>query len=182
LSPVGTSGPLGVKERTHVSHAIFRSLYEKLGPFLKKQQTQFRRPIFVEEKVAMSLARLGTGDGLHMVGEVYGIVECTISGIVKEFCKMVRLHLQKIFIQTPYENRLRVLAKYFERLHNIPYIIGAIDGSHIPVLAPVIGGEDYYCRKSFHSALLQGIIDTNCIFWDYEFGWARSLHDWIIFQ
>jgi hypothetical protein len=41
----------------------------------------------------MSLARLGTGDGLRMVGEVYGVAECTISGIVKEFCKMVRLHL-----------------------------------------------------------------------------------------
>jgi hypothetical protein len=95
---------------------------------------------------------------------------------------MVRLHLQKIFIQTPNENRLRVLAKDFERLHNIPYIIGAIDGSHIPVLAPVIGGEDYYYRKSFHSTLLQGIVDANCIFWDYEFGWAGNLHDWIVFQ
>jgi len=95
-----------------------------------------------------------------MVGEVYGVAECTISGIVREFCKMVRLHLQKIFIQVPNENRFRVLAKEFERLHNIPYIIGAIDGSHVPVLAPVLGGEDYYCR----SALLQGIVDTNCIF------------------
>jgi hypothetical protein len=90
----------------------------------------------------MSLARLGTGDGLRMVGEVYGIAECTISRIVKEFCKMVRLHLQKIFIQTPNENKLRVLAKDFERLHNIPYIIEAIDSSHILVLVPVIGGKD----------------------------------------
>jgi hypothetical protein len=165
------------KERTHVSHANFMFLCKKLGPFLKKEQTHFRRPISVEERVAMSLARLGTGDGLRMVGEVYGVAEYTISGIVKEFCKMVRLHLQKIFIQTPNENRLGILAKDFERLHNIPYIIGAIDSSHILVLARVIGGEDYYYCKSFHSALLQGIVNTNCIFWDYEFGWAGSLHD-----
>jgi hypothetical protein len=137
---------------------------------LKKQQTHFRRPIFVEERIVMSLARFGTRDGLCMFGEVYGVVECTILGIVKEFYTMVRIHLQKIFIQTPNKNRLRILAKDFERLHNIPYIIGAIDGSHISVLAPIIGGEDYYCHKSFHSALLQGIVDANCIFWDYEFG------------
>jgi hypothetical protein len=99
-----------------------------------------------------------------MVGEVYGIVECTILRIVREFCEMVRLHLQKIFIQTLNKNKLRILAKYFERLHNILYIIGTIDGSHIPVLVPVIGGEDYYCRKSFNSVLLQGIVDANCIF------------------
>jgi hypothetical protein len=71
----------------------------------------------------------------------------------------------------------RILAKDFERLHNIHYIIGAIDNSHTPVLALVIGGKDYYCHKSFHSALLQGIVDANCIFWNYKFGWAGSLHD-----
>jgi hypothetical protein len=49
-------------------------------------------------------------------------------------------------------------------LHNIPYITGAIDDSHIPVLAPIIGRKDYYCCKSFHSALLQEILDANCIF------------------
>jgi hypothetical protein len=95
------------KERTRVSHATFKFLCEKLGPFLKKQQTHFRRPILVKERVAMSLAKPGTGDGLHMVGEVYGVVECTILEIDKEFCKMVRLYLQKIFIQTPNANRLR---------------------------------------------------------------------------
>ena len=170
------------KERTRVSHATFRFLCEKLGPFLKKQKTRLRTPIPVEDRIAMSLARLGTGDGLRVIGEVYGVAESTISIIVRDFCKMVRLHLQKIFIQIPNEDKFRVLARDFERLHNIPYIIGPIDGSHIPVLAPVIGGEDYYCRKSFHSALLQGIVDSNCIFWDYEFGWAGSLHDWTVFQ
>jgi hypothetical protein len=51
------------KKMTRVSHATFIFLCKKLGPFFKKQHTNFRRPIFVEERVAMSLARLGTGDG-----------------------------------------------------------------------------------------------------------------------
>ena len=71
----------------------------------------------------MSLARLGTRDGLCMIREVYRVAESTISAIVKEFCKMMRLNLQKIFIQTPNKSKLRVLTKDFERLHNIPYII-----------------------------------------------------------
>jgi hypothetical protein len=79
------------KERTRFSHATFRFLCENLGPFLKKQQTHFRRPISVEKRVAMSLARLGTGDGLCMVGEVYGVAECMILEIVIEFCKMMRI-------------------------------------------------------------------------------------------
>ena len=67
-------------------------------------------------------------------------------------------------------------------MHKIPYIIGAIDGSYIFVLAPIIGGEDYYCRKSFHSTILQEIVGSDCMFWDYEFEWASGLHDWAVFQ
>jgi len=62
---------------------------------MKKQHTHLRKLISVKERVVMSLARLAIGDGLHMVGEVYGVAECMISGIVMEFCKMVRLHCKK---------------------------------------------------------------------------------------
>ena len=62
-------------------------------------------------------------------------------------------------------------------LHNVSYIIGAIDSSLIPILASIIGREDYYYRKSFHQALLQGIGNTNCMFWDYELRWSEGLYD-----
>lgn len=70
-----------------------------------------RRPISVQERVAISLARLGTLGGLSVVGEVYGVPECTISKIIREFCKIMRLHLQKIFIQIPNEIKLWILTK-----------------------------------------------------------------------
>jgi hypothetical protein len=41
----------------------------------------------------------------------------------------------------------------------VPYIIGAVDGSHISIITPPIDPTSYYCRKSFYSALLQGIED-----------------------
>jgi hypothetical protein len=62
-----------------------------------------------------------------------------LSKIVKEFCRAVRKHLQHVFIQIPSKSQFRVLASKFEQLHGIPYIIGAIRGSHILVLAPIIG-------------------------------------------
>ena len=111
------------------------------------------------------------------IGDLYGVVESTVSTIVREFCKAVRQHLQRILVQMPSESQFRVLAKEYEAIHGIPYVVGAIDGSHIPVLAPMYGGENYYCRKSFHSVILQGIVDVHCKFWDHEFGWADSLHD-----
>jgi hypothetical protein len=67
-------------------------------------------------------------------------------------------------VQLPILAWFRILAQEFKALHGIPHVIGAIDGSHIPTLALVIGGEDYYCRKAFHLSLLQGIINTRCVY------------------
>ena len=179
---MGSYTELMFRERTRVSHGTFKYLCEELGPLLKKNDTNYRNCITVERRVAMSLMRLGSGNGLQIVGDLFGVAKSTVSVIVEDFCRMVRLHLQKKFVTFPNEYKFRELAKDFEALHGIPYVVGVIDGSHIPILAPINGGEDYYCQKSFHSTLLQGIVDTNCVFWDYEFGWAKSMHDCTVFK
>jgi len=90
--------------------------------------------------------------------------------------------LQLVFVQIPNESQFRNLASRFKQVHSIPYIIGATDGSHIPALASVISGEDYnYCRKSFHSTILQRIVGPDFMLWHYEFG-IGSLHNWAIFE
>ena len=35
---------------------------------------------------------------------------------------------------------------------NFPGIVGALDGSHIPVSTPVISPDSYFNRKKFHSS------------------------------
>ena len=67
----------------------------------------------------------------------------TLLIVVREFYRAVRKHLQPVFVQTPSESQFRVLASRLEKSHGIPYIIGAIDGLHIHVLALLFGGQDY---------------------------------------
>ena len=45
-------------------------------------------------------------------------------------------------------------AHEFKDLQQIPYVIGAVDGSHIPIIAHRLHVVDYYNRKGFHSILL----------------------------
>ena len=100
---------------------------------------------------------------LCIVGEVYGVEERTISNIMRNFYRLVRVHLQGTFVQFPSSTQFRVLAQNLEALYGILHIIGAIDESHIPILAPIIGGEILYYRKSLYLALLQGIVDTKYV-------------------
>lgn len=61
-------------------------------------------------------------------------------------------------------------------------MIGTVDRSHIPIIAPPLDPTSYYCRKGYYSALFQGVVDARCRFWDYDFGWAGRCHDWTLFQ
>jgi hypothetical protein len=62
----------------------------------------------------------------------------------------------------------------FESLHGIPYILGAIHGNHIPIVAFNVDPKSYYCQKGFYSTLIQGIVNEKCNFWDYGYGGGRS--------
>lgn len=90
--------------------------------------------------------------------------------------------LHKIYIQWPDANHLREFEAAFEAIRGLPYVVGAVDGSHIPIICPPRNGADYYNRKKFHSVLLQAVVSPNCLIWDYDCGWCGSLHDWRLFK
>ena len=47
----------------------------------------------------------------------------------------------------------RMIAK-FKALHKISYVIGDIDGSHIPIIPSKLDPIPYHCYKGFYSILL----------------------------
>jgi hypothetical protein len=55
--------------------------------------------------------------------------------------------------------------------------VGAVDGSHIPIVPPRLYTADYYNWKGFYSVLIQAVVSSNCLFWDFDIGWAGSMHD-----
>jgi hypothetical protein len=121
---------------------------------------------FVEYRVAVILSRLGTGNTLMMVGDLFGLGLSTTSEIVRKCCKAIRIHLKPLVFKKPTLAQMKQIASEFEALHGIPYILGAIDGSHIPIIAPPYDPVSYYCRKGFYLCLLQGVVDAKCKFWD----------------
>ncbi len=140
-----------------------------------------RESILVEARVTMVLARLGNGNSLQMCGEVYGIAEST-SIIMREFCVAIRKHLKPLVIPKLIRNKIKEITIGFECLHGIPYILGAKDGSHVPIITPKVDPKSYYYQKGFYSKLIQGVQDAKCSFWDYDYGWVGSIYDWALFQ
>ena len=59
--------------------------------------------------------------------------------------------------------------------------MGAINGCHILIAAPVGSHTDYYNSKGWYSMILQGVVDADYCFSDLCIGWPGSVHDARVF-
>ena len=60
------------RKQTRVTYTTFRFLCERLRPYLKKEDIYFRITMAVQERIAMSLHRLDSGNGLQTIGDYRG--------------------------------------------------------------------------------------------------------------
>ena len=74
-------------------------------------------------------------------------------------------------------DRLCSIRDGFQSKWGFPQCIGAIDGTHIPIIAPKEHPLDYYNRKGYHSVLMQALVDDQYRFLDVYTGWPGSVHD-----
>lgn len=109
------------KRRLRVSKETFHYLCGSLAPFMQKKTTNFRVPVSIEDRVAIALSRLATGDGLLGLGDTYGCAKSTCCEIILAFSKaIVKSGLRNMYIRWPSRSRLATLAREFEALRGIP--------------------------------------------------------------
>lgn len=65
----------------------------------------------------------------------------------------------------------------FSDLTNLPNIVGAIEGSHVRVKAPMDSAPDYFSRYQQHDFMIQAIVNGKKVFIDFACGFPRSMHD-----
>ena len=165
------------KGRMHMNVSTYEYLCNTLAPDLHREDTRLRLAIPVQVKVAVSITRLASGNSMQCIADLYRIGLSSSQLVVSQFCSAVKTHLLRKFIKCPTPAIMERYTQEFQELHGIPYVVGAVDGSHIPIVASRLHAADYYNRKGFYSILLQGVVCSKCLFWDFDIGWAGSMHD-----
>jgi len=98
-----------------------------------------------------------------MLADLYRIGLYTTSIILKECCEAI---IEKLRLLVSIKSTLawiKQIAKEFEALHYIPFILRVIDWSHIPIVSPPIDPRSNYCHKDFYSTLLQGFVNARWV-------------------
>ena len=156
--------------------ATFCILCRELRPFLQRREV-VRAPLSVEQRVALCLTRLGSNSELRIISNLFGVGLSTTCIVLHEVCRAIVDHLAAKYIHFPTGQGLRTIVDGFESKWGFPQCTGAIDGSHIPIIAPAENALDYYNRKGFHSVILQAVVDHEYKFLDVCVGWPSSVHD-----
>lgn len=146
-----------------MSKATFNYICQRLSTRLERQDTNMRRPIPLAKRVGVALYWLATGSCYRTLANLFGIANSSICGIIHDFCQAVREVLMPEYIKLPQGDDLREVIDGFRQRWGFPQCAGAIDGSHIPIIAPEKNPSDYFNRKGWHSVIPQGIVDHR--FW-----------------
>ena len=92
-------------------------------------------------------------------------------GIVSEVCAAIVSQMMHRFIRLPTGDKLEEIVAGFRDRWGFPQCAGAVDGTHIPIIAPDEYNADYHNRKGWYSILMQAVVDHQYRFTDVCIGW-----------
>ena len=78
-----------------------KGLRRLVAPLIRKKTTRLRKPISVEEKLAVTLRFLATGESYSSLQYQFRISKSTISIFIPEVCSAIYIALKDIYLQFP---------------------------------------------------------------------------------
>lgn len=160
----------------------FSLLCGQLKPHINPQLNKMVDPVPLEKRVAIAVYKLASNVEFHDVANLFGIGTTTACNIFWEVC-VALTNLRKEFVKRPKTvAEVQSIILGFERKTGFPMCAGALDGTHIPIIAPSSYPTDYFNRKGWHSVILQGLVDHTYRFIDFDVGWPGKCHDAYVFE
>lgn len=137
-----------------------------------------RKPISPEERLAVTLRYLATGDSQTSIGFLFKLGRSTVNGIIEEVCDELWRALSPEYVNAPAtKGDWKKIASDFYELWNMPHCVGALDGKHIRMRKPSDSGSLWHNYKGYFSMVLLAICDSRYCFSFVDVGEYGSNND-----
>ncbi|XP_023240575.1 putative nuclease HARBI1, partial [Centruroides sculpturatus] len=116
------------------------------------------------------------------------ISQLSVSRCITAVSEAINVILPHHYIKFPSsETEMALVKQIFMSLGGFPGVIGAIDGTHIPIIAPSLNDPDhkeftYINRKGYHSINIQIVCDSNIKIISINAKFPGSAHDSFIWK
>ena len=162
---------------------MFDEILQRVGPRIKKVDTNFRRALEPGLKLAITITHLASGDKYPTLQYDFRVPRLTITKIIPEVCQAIVAEFKEEIIPCPTtEAEWRPLADEFYRKWNVPHACGTLDRKHVAVRRPPRSGTMNYNYKGFISVVLMALVDANYRFLWIDCGGLGSMSDAQIFN
>ncbi|XP_063072582.1 uncharacterized protein LOC134463311 [Engraulis encrasicolus] len=159
-----------------VSKNLFREICVLVEPRMRPDPASRRAAVSLEKRVGIALFKLASCCEYRVVAGKFGVSVTTVHRCVYSFCRVLCSMLHR-FIKLPSAEEAQQIAYRNDVRQRIPQVYGAIDGSHIPISAPLEGFRDFVNRKGATSLVLQAVVDDRGLFRNIFAGLPGSTHD-----
>ncbi|CAB3981318.1 Hypothetical predicted protein [Paramuricea clavata] len=124
-----------------------------------------RAAITPEKHLLITIWFISHQDTIHRMSDRFSVTDSSIIRCRDRVFTVVLRYLKTKFIYLPkdYNVKVQIMDEY--RIGSqFPNVLGAIDGTHIRIVAPSEHSQVYVNRKKFHLLVLQGIRASNMQF------------------
>lgn len=167
---------------TRVCNEDFELLISLIGPTISKQDTNYRDAISVNDRLALTLRFLATGDSYTSLMYLFKISKQSISKIVPVVCGALVSALSE-YVKTPSNSQeWELVSTGFKNKWQFDHCLGALDGKHVVVQCPVDSGTQYFNYKGHYSIVLMALVDSNYSFLYVNVGCQGRISDGGVFK
>ncbi|XP_031346802.1 protein ANTAGONIST OF LIKE HETEROCHROMATIN PROTEIN 1-like [Photinus pyralis] len=178
-----TNEPSGKFENfCRMSAVDFEHILNKIGPYITKKDTVMRKSIPPNERLAVTLRFLASGDSFVSLSYLFKMSNQVISDIVHEVCQAI-IEVTKEEIQMPQTTEeWKKLSEEYYTTWNFPNCLGAIDGKHVVLVSPTNSGSEFINYKGTFSIVLMALVDANYCFTYADVGCQGRISDGGVFR
>ena len=165
-----------------LSRETFRFLVEELKPELQLQDTKMRKAVEVYRKVAVFLYFIASTASYRTLSNLFGLSRGFVCICIRKVAAAVLRKFKEKYMSVAKGDELACVIANYKEKWGFPMCAGAIDGTHIPISTPQQNHASYINRKSYHSIVMQALVDCSYLFRDIVVGWPGSVHDARVFS
>ena len=169
LNPIDVYSDIEFIARYGITKCIFVQLQEKVVTFIHRSTTR-SHSIPASTQLAVALQFLATGSFQTVVATSHGISQPSVSRCIGTVTDALCLFAKDFIVFPNKVKQLQNQAKFLQ-LYGFPKVLGCIDGTHVPILAPPSDEDLFVNRKNFHFINIQAICDSDLKFIDVVSKW-----------